>query len=120
MSRRAGQARDGERKIRRRDVLKAGLAAGLGFGAMALWEMALPPRPAAAVPVYGGHVTILNAAYPEVWDTHLAGTIGTDRKNKQPLRAPPSRAGAPAAGQRWTQQAGGRPAPPRTDRTGAG
>ena len=31
---------------------------------------------ATAAPVYGGHVTLLNYAYPEVWDPHIAGTLG--------------------------------------------
>lgn len=26
--------------------------------------------------VYGGHATVLNYAYPEVWDPHIAGTLG--------------------------------------------
>jgi peptide/nickel transport system substrate-binding protein len=42
---------------------------------MILMETARPTRTAAATPVYGGHLTILNAGYPEVWDPHLAGTL---------------------------------------------
>jgi len=42
-----------------------------------LWTLALPCAEAAAsAPVYGGHATVLNYAYPEVWDPHLAGTLG--------------------------------------------
>jgi peptide/nickel transport system substrate-binding protein len=63
-------------EVTRRHVLQAGLAAGLGFGTMTLLETALSTRAAAAAPVYGGHLTILSAAYPEVWDPHLAATIG--------------------------------------------
>lgn len=29
-----------------------------------------------AAPVYGGHGVVLNYAYPEVWDPHIAGTLG--------------------------------------------
>src|SRR5262247_1599698 len=61
------------REVTRRNVLKGGLTTGLGLGATALMGAA---RLSAAAPVYGGHLTILNAAYPEVWDPHLAGTIG--------------------------------------------
>jgi CBS-domain-containing membrane protein len=63
------------REITRRNVLKTGLAVGLGFGTMTLLETAMPPRTAAAAPVYGGHLTILNVGSPEVWDPHLAGTV---------------------------------------------
>lgn len=62
-------------EVTRRHVLQAGLAAGLGFGTMTLLETALSTRAAAAAPVYGGHLTILNAGFPEVWDPHLAGTL---------------------------------------------
>src|SRR5262249_14461423 len=31
---------------------------------------------ATSAPVYGGHLTLLNYAYPEVWDPHIAGTLG--------------------------------------------
>jgi peptide/nickel transport system substrate-binding protein len=75
MHTRGGDEKAVEREVTRRHVLKAGLAAGLGFGTMTLWETAMPTRPAAAAPVYGGHLTILNAGYPEVWDPHLAGTL---------------------------------------------
>ena len=70
MNTRAGDEGAVDREVTRRNVLQAGLAAGLGFGTMALWETAMP-RVAVAAPVYGGHLTILNAAYPEVWDPHL-------------------------------------------------
>ena len=29
-----------------------------------------------AAPVYGGHATVLNVIYPELWDPHMAGTLG--------------------------------------------
>jgi ABC-type transport system substrate-binding protein len=64
-----------DREITRRNVLKVGLAAGLGFGTVTLLETAMPTRTAAAAPVYGGHLTILNVGYPEVWDPHIAGTV---------------------------------------------
>jgi peptide/nickel transport system substrate-binding protein len=75
MNTRAGDEEIIDREITRRHVLQAGLAAGLGFGAMTLVETAMPPRTAAAMPVSGGHLTILNAGYPEVWDPHIAGTV---------------------------------------------
>jgi peptide/nickel transport system substrate-binding protein len=49
------------------------------LGAVVLLLLALAGSwaPAAtATPVYGGHVTLLNYAYPEVWDPHIAGTLG--------------------------------------------
>jgi peptide/nickel transport system substrate-binding protein len=59
----------------RRDVLKTGVAVGLGLGAVSLtggW----PLRTAtAASGVQGGHLNILNVGYPEVWDPHMAGTV---------------------------------------------
>jgi len=75
MNTRAGDEETIDREITRRHVLQAGLAAGLGFGALTLVETAMPPRTAAATPVSGGHLTILNAGYPEVWDPHIAGTV---------------------------------------------
>jgi peptide/nickel transport system substrate-binding protein len=75
MNTRAGDAEAVNYQVTRRDVLKAGLAAGLGLGSMTLVETAMPRRTAAATPVYGGHLTILNAGYPEAWDPHLAGTL---------------------------------------------
>ena len=74
MNTRAGDEGVVNREVTRRNVLQTGLAAGLGFGTMALWETVMP-RAAVAAPVYGGHLTILNAAYPEVWDPHIAGTL---------------------------------------------
>src|SRR5215831_13311594 len=71
----AGDERAVSHEVTRRNVLKAGLAAGLGLGTLTLVETARPPYTAAATPVYGGHLTILNAGYPEVWDPHLAGTL---------------------------------------------
>ena len=61
--------------ITRRDVLQTGLATGLGLGTAALLEATSRPRIAAAAPVYGGHLTVLNVGYPEVWDPHMAGTL---------------------------------------------
>ena len=62
-------------KVTRRRVLKTGFATGLGYGALALTG---GPRPraveAASQPVSGGQVTVMNYAYPEVWDPHLAAT----------------------------------------------
>jgi peptide/nickel transport system substrate-binding protein len=34
------------------------------------------PVAVSAAPVYGGHATVLNVIYPELWDPHMAGTIG--------------------------------------------
>src|SRR5688572_25220161 len=34
------------------------------------------PPAATAAPVYGGHGTVLNVIYAELWDPHMAGTIG--------------------------------------------
>jgi peptide/nickel transport system substrate-binding protein len=34
------------------------------------------PTAATAAPVYGGQATVLNVFYPELWDPHMAGTIG--------------------------------------------
>ena len=62
-------------KVTRRRVLKTGVVGGLGCGAAALLAMVMPPRHAAAGGVYGGHATILNVGYPEVWDPHIAGTV---------------------------------------------
>jgi peptide/nickel transport system substrate-binding protein len=61
--------------ITRRDVLQTGLATGLGLGTAVLLGATSRPRIAAAAPVYGGHLTVLNAGYPEVWDPHMAGTL---------------------------------------------
>lgn len=59
--------------VTRRGVLKA----GLGLGAAALTTAGLPtPAVGAAEPVHGGQATMLNYGYPEVWDPHLAGTLG--------------------------------------------
>src|SRR5215470_18518317 len=59
--------------VTRRGVLKA----SLGLGAVALAGTGLPiPEATAAEPVSGGQATLLNYSYPEVWDPHLAGTLG--------------------------------------------
>ena len=77
MNTRVGDARAAGREVTRRNVLQAGLAAGLGLGTMALLETAMPTHAAAAAPVYGGHLTILNSGYPPAWDPHMAGTVFT-------------------------------------------
>ncbi len=58
--------------ITRRDALKAGT--GLGAAAMAI--AAQPAMTLAADEKRGGHLVVLNYAYPEVWDPHIAGTLG--------------------------------------------
>src|SRR5262244_1329969 len=70
----ASDEEDVHREVTRRNVLKGGLTTGLGLGATALMGAARPSA-AAAVPVSGGHLTILSVAYPEVWDPHLAGMV---------------------------------------------
>lgn len=59
-------------EVTRRDVLKTSLATGLGAT-----PLMTPVRPASAAPGRrGGHAYVLNYAYPEVWDPHIAGTLG--------------------------------------------
>jgi ABC-type transport system substrate-binding protein len=48
-----------------------GVAALLMCHITLVWAGAGSPSP-----VYGGHATVLNVIYPEVWDPHIAGTIG--------------------------------------------
>src|SRR6266498_1540663 len=49
----------------------------LGLAAIVLLVLAASwARTATSVPVHGGHATVLNYAYPEVWDPHIAGTLG--------------------------------------------
>ncbi len=49
----------------------------LGAIVLLLLAVAVSWAPAAtSAPVYGGHATVLNVIYPEVWDPHIAGTIG--------------------------------------------
>ena len=48
-----------------------GVVALLMFPATLSWAGATMSSP-----VDGGHATVLNAIYPEVWDPHIAGTIG--------------------------------------------
>jgi peptide/nickel transport system substrate-binding protein len=75
MTKRAGH-RNG-REVTRREVLKTSLATTLGVGAAALTGPIVSTTPAAAAtPVSGGQATVLNYGYPEVWDPHLAGTLG--------------------------------------------
>jgi hypothetical protein len=61
----------------RREVLKTGLTTGLGIGMAAFTGAVLPTTGVEAQqPVHGGQATVINYGYPEVWDPHLAGTLG--------------------------------------------
>ncbi len=72
MSRRTGIETNRDPHLTRRDVLHTGLALGT-----ASWTAAVMPTPvAAAQGRRGGHGFVLNYAYPEVWDPHIAGTLG--------------------------------------------
>jgi peptide/nickel transport system substrate-binding protein len=75
MNRQAGSEGDSGCEVTRRGLLKTGLAAGLGLGALSLTAVATTTRAAAAGGVYGGHANILNPGYPEVWDPYIAGTL---------------------------------------------
>jgi peptide/nickel transport system substrate-binding protein len=68
-----GHEHEGHR-VRRRDVLKTGLATGVGLGAAAL-TTSTSALAAETQGVYGGHATVLHVGYPEVWDPHIAGTL---------------------------------------------
>src|SRR6266540_5709110 len=57
--------------MKRRGSFPIGLAAIVLLALAASWA-----RAATSVPVHGGHATVLNYAYPEVWDPHIAGTLG--------------------------------------------
>jgi peptide/nickel transport system substrate-binding protein len=72
MRRRAEQEKDGGCGVTRRALLSA----GLGLSAASLAAALVPSQALAAGGVYGGHATLLNYAYPEVWDPHIAGTLG--------------------------------------------
>ena len=74
MQSQASSASNHGRQVTRRDVLKTSLATGLGATAL----RAAAPAPAAAAGVYGGHAFVLNYAYPEVWDPHIAGTLAAN------------------------------------------
>jgi peptide/nickel transport system substrate-binding protein len=63
-------------RLTRRETLKTGLVTGLGLSAATLPGMVWPQAATAAEPVYGGQATVMNYGYPEVWDPHLAGTLG--------------------------------------------
>lgn len=63
---------DHSQHLTRRDTLKAGT--GLGVAAVSI--AAQPSAALAADEKRGGHLVVLNYAYPEVWDPHIAGTLG--------------------------------------------
>ncbi len=63
---------DHPQHLTRRDALKA----GTGLGVAALSIAAQPTATRAADEKRGGHLVVLNYAYPEVWDPHIAGTLG--------------------------------------------
>jgi hypothetical protein len=75
MNRRVGNDGGGEPAVTRRDVLKIGLGLGAASLTVGISTPTAAPAPAGA---YGGHVNILNVGYPEVWDPHIAGTIGAN------------------------------------------
>ncbi len=75
MDRRAGNQVDQEQQLTRRDILKTGVVSGLGLSAATLTALGRPTLSAAGG-IYGGHAVVLNYAYPEIWDPHLAGTLG--------------------------------------------
>ena len=60
--------------ITRRRVLHHSLVAGAGLGVTPLLSMSR----AVAQNRASGHAVILNYAYPEVWDPHLAGTLAAN------------------------------------------
>ncbi len=61
-------------QMTRREALQAGV--GTGLSAAALTLSAAPSPASAATAKRGGHAVVLNYAYPEVWDPHIAGTLG--------------------------------------------
>jgi len=63
------------KQVTRRDLLKTGVVGGLGLSAATLTVLSRPPC-SAVQGRYGGHAVVLNYAYPEIWDPHLAGTLG--------------------------------------------
>lgn len=63
-------------QVSRRAVLKSGVAGGLGLGAAAVLGQSPEVEAQASRPVSGGSGSVLNYAYPEVWDPHIAGTLG--------------------------------------------
>src|SRR5215470_3185780 len=73
MHRRASHQGGGGRELTRRDVLKTGVAAGLGLGVASL--TAATPASAVAASVYGGHATVLSYAFPEAWAPHMGGNL---------------------------------------------
>jgi peptide/nickel transport system substrate-binding protein len=76
MRKRAEQRSNRHPEITRREVLKTGAVTGVGIGAALTGAMAPTPAVAQGKPVYGGQATVINYGYPEVWDPHLAGTLG--------------------------------------------
>jgi hypothetical protein len=66
MNRQPGNDVDRAHAVTRRHILKASLTTGFGLGTASLLGTVMPTRTAAAAPVYGGHLTVLNVGYPEV------------------------------------------------------
>src|SRR5438093_9856058 len=58
MARRAGNQADQEQKVTRRDILKTGVASGLGFSATTLTVLGRPTLSAAGG-IYGGRAVLL-------------------------------------------------------------
>ena len=68
---------DSPMQATRRELMKTGLTVGAGVGAASLASAPFATSALAAQePVYGGQATVINYGYPEVWDPHLAGTLG--------------------------------------------
>ncbi len=60
--------------VTRRQLLQLGLGTALATGALAAWRVPM----AMAAGARGGHATVLNYAFPEVLDPHLAGTLAAN------------------------------------------
>src|SRR5262249_34810018 len=73
MHRRASNQKDDGREVTRRDVLKTGVAAGLGLSVASL--TAATPTSTGAAPAYGGHATVLSYAFPEAGDPPMGGNL---------------------------------------------
>lgn len=61
--------------LTRRDVMQYGTSFGLDAAAL---TTASVPSTAAAASKRGGHAVVLNYAFPESWDPHLAGTLAVN------------------------------------------